>query len=168
MLGTRTSHQLLRLLPSPIFIEFFLKTPSIGKSWNRKRIRIKFRGFQTLLSESLFYSKLMTRWTFDPYKYSLSIFQQCKVILFESLRSSCRIKFWLFSTKIDDFYFKSKKKFPNGTGLLDGWIFRVLPTYLLLNVVKERLLIQHYINLKLSESEKKASWKETKTQVESL
>ena len=52
-----------KLVPLPIFIEFFLKTPSIGKSWNRKRIRIKFRGSQTLLSKSLFYSKLMTRWT---------------------------------------------------------------------------------------------------------
>ena len=41
-------------------------------------------------------------------------------------------------------------------------------TYLLINLVKERLLIQHYINLKLSESEKKASWKEMKTQAESL
>ena len=31
-----------------------------------------------------------------------------------------------FSTKNDDFYFKSKKKFLDGTDLLDGWIFRVL------------------------------------------
>ena len=72
----------------------------------------------------------MTRWTFPiKYKYSLSIFQQCKVILFESLHSSCLIKFWLFSTKNDDFYFKSKKKFPDGTDLLDGWIFRVFRRY---------------------------------------
>ena len=71
-----------------------------------------------------------------PYKYSLSIFQQFKVVLFESLRSSCRIKFWLFSTKNDDFYFKSKKKFPDGTDLLDGWIFRVEEILLLLFTFK--------------------------------
>ena len=106
-------------MPSQFFIEFF------GKSWNRKRIRIRYRGFQTILSETLFYSQLIIRWTFPM--NSLSIFQQCKVILFESLRSSCHIKFWLFSTKNDDFYFKSKKKFPDGTDLLDGWIFRVPP-----------------------------------------
>ena len=61
----------------------------------------------------------------ETIKYSLSIFQQCKIILFESLLSSCFIKFWIFSTKNDYFYFKSKKKFPEGTDLLDGWIFRV-------------------------------------------
>ena len=55
--------------------------------------------------------------------YSLSIFQQCKVILFDSLCSSCHIKFWLFSTKNDDFYFKSKKKFLDGTDLKNRLIF---------------------------------------------
>ena len=97
-----------------------------------------------------------------PYECSLGIFQQSKAILFESLRLSYIIKFWLFSTKNDDFYFQSKSKFPDDTDLLDGWIFRVLPTYLLLNVVKERLLIQHYINLKLSESEKRRHEKKWK------
>ena len=63
-----------------------------------------------------------------PYKYSLSIFQQSKVIVFESLRSSWIIRFWLFSIKNDDFYFKSKKKFPDGTVLKTWLIFRVYTT----------------------------------------
>ena len=39
----------------------------------------------------------------------LSIFQQSRVISFESLHSRCFIKFWLFSTKYDNFCFKAKK-----------------------------------------------------------
>ena len=39
----------------------------------------------------------------------LSIFQQCKAIISDSLSSSCLIKFWLFLTKNDDFYLKPKR-----------------------------------------------------------
>ena len=69
----------------------------------------------------------MSWWTF-PTNIVSSIVQQCKVIVFESLRSSWFIKFWLFSTKNDDFYFKSKNKFPDCTDLKNCWIFRVFWT----------------------------------------
>ena len=120
--STRTSHQLLRLVPLPIFIDFFLKTPFIGKSWkwNRKRIRIKFRGFQTLLSESLFYSKLMTRWTF-PINIVSVFFSNVKL----SFLNHCAqvvVSNSDFFNKNDDFYFKTKKKFPDSTDLLNGWM----------------------------------------------
>ena len=53
------------------------------------------------------------------YVFSVHIFQQSTFIKIELLCSSCLIKFWCF-------FFKPKKKFPDGTSLRPGWIVRVV------------------------------------------
>ena len=62
--------------------------------------------------------------------YSLSIFEQCKIIKIESLCSSCLIKFWLFLTKNDDFYIKPKRNSRMAQawdqGELSPWLFFIL------------------------------------------
>ena len=62
--------------------------------------------------------------------YSLSIFEQCKIIKIESLCSSCLIKFWLFLMKNDDFYIKPKRNSRMAQawdqGELSPWLFFIL------------------------------------------
>ena len=82
------------------------------------------------------------------YKYVLSIFQQSKVTIFESLRSSCPIWFWFFLTKIYDYYFKSKKKFSDSTDLKSRWLKPVL-LYHSSNINFLHIYIQ-YIKVKMA------------------
>ena len=71
---------------------------------------IKFERFQTLLLESLFFSKLMLRWMF-PINIVSVFFSKVKLLFLNHCAQVGLLDSGFFSIKNDDFYFKSKKKF---------------------------------------------------------
>ena len=88
---------------------------------------IKFERFQTLSLESLFFSKLMLRWMF-PINIVSVFFSKVKLLFLNHCAQVGLLDSGFFSIKNDDFYFKSKKKFPDGTVLKTWLIFRVCTT----------------------------------------
>ena len=60
--------------------------------------------------KSVFNKTTWAQWfTFDNFTLLKNNENRCKVIKFESLGLTCHIKFWLFLTKNDDFYLKTKR-----------------------------------------------------------
>ena len=88
VLGNGTSHPSLSLLPSGNFFLALNRNHHFLKKNQNLVWQLQYNDNFTLLKILRTYSK---------------------VIKFESLCWSCRIKFWLFWTKNDDFYLKPKR-----------------------------------------------------------
>ena len=104
--GKGTIQPGLRLVPSR---NFFLALNRSHHFWLKSKY-ISYIGRIFCKKKSQFNVANWAKWfKLGNFISILSIFQQCEIIKIESLSSSCLIKFWLFSTKNDDFYLKPKR-----------------------------------------------------------
>ena len=105
----------------------------------QEKIGIKFRGFQTLLWESLFYSKLMTRWTF-PLNIVSVFFSNVKLSFVNHCVQVAVPNSDFFQQKMTTSISNKEKKFPDGKDRLDWWIFCVLCVYYLFKYWPSQIL----------------------------